>query len=235
MLPPVASLKFRGLICPCLETNAAARNAAWSLSAVRVRWSRPSSPKSASGGMSNSVKGLFSMFTSASGGPGEATVESTELLEGILAVADTSNGPSLVIDSQISIPLRHIRSIEGASNGITIQSAEKTIHVQILTEEGNEADESTKDETLDSLQIIHEWERARQEKLISEGISEEDQYPDSIKTSNVIGDKAKKIQHFAQREIELQKTKREREARKAKYVKDAGGLKYTAIAMANRS
>jgi hypothetical protein len=50
-----------------------------------------------------------------------------------------------------------------------------------------------------------------------------------------LSDKAKKMQHFAQREIEMQKTKREREARKAKYVKDAGGLKYSAIAMANRS
>ena len=234
MLPPIASLKLLGLICPCLESNAAARTAAWSLSAVRVRWSRPSSPKSASG-MSSSVKGLFSMFTSASGGSDEATIESADLLEGVLVVADSSNGPSLAIDSQISIPLRHIQSIESTSNGITIQTAEETIQVQVLTEEGNEADESAKNETLDNLQIIYEWERTRQEKLLSEGISEEDQYPDSVKTSNVIGDRAKKIQHFAQREIELQKTKREREARKAKYVKDAGGLKYTAIAMANRS
>ena len=46
---------------------------------------------------------------------------------------------------------------------------------------------------------------------------------------------AQSIKHFAQREIELQKMKKERENRKAKYVKEAGGLKYTAIAMANRS
>ncbi|KAL3778077.1 hypothetical protein ACHAW5_001416 [Stephanodiscus triporus] len=46
---------------------------------------------------------------------------------------------------------------------------------------------------------------------------------------------AQKIKHFAQREIEMQRMKKERENRKAKYVKEAGGLKYTAIAMANRS
>ena len=46
---------------------------------------------------------------------------------------------------------------------------------------------------------------------------------------------AQKIKHFAQREIEMQRTKKERENRKARYVKEAGGLKYTAIAMANRS
>jgi len=45
---------------------------------------------------------------------------------------------------------------------------------------------------------------------------------------------AQKIKHFAQREIEMQKTKKDRETRKAKYVQEAGGLKYTAIAMANR-
>lgn len=46
---------------------------------------------------------------------------------------------------------------------------------------------------------------------------------------------AQKMKHFAQREIELKKMKRERDERKAKYVKESGGLKYTAIAMANRS
>ena len=45
---------------------------------------------------------------------------------------------------------------------------------------------------------------------------------------------AQKLKHFAQREMELQKLKKERESRKAKYVNEAGGLKYTAIAMANR-
>ena len=33
----------------------------------------------------------------------------------------------------------------------------------------------------------------------------------------------------------MKKMKKKREERKAKYVSEAGGLKYTAIAMANRS
>lgn len=50
-----------------------------------------------------------------------------------------------------------------------------------------------------------------------------------------IGQRALKIKHFAQREIELAKKKRDRESRKARYLKESGGgLKYTAIAMANR-
>lgn len=47
--------------------------------------------------------------------------------------------------------------------------------------------------------------------------------------------RAAKAAHFARREIELSKTKREREKRKAKYMEGSGGLKYTAIAMANRA
>ena len=53
--------------------------------------------------------------------------------------------------------------------------------------------------------------------------------------SLLLSREAQKMKHFAKREIELQKIKKERENRKAKYVKEAGGLKYTAIAMANRS
>ena len=51
----------------------------------------------------------------------------------------------------------------------------------------------------------------------------------------MISAQAQKIQHFAQREMELQRLKKDRDTRKGKYVKEAGGMKYTAIAMANRS
>jgi hypothetical protein len=47
--------------------------------------------------------------------------------------------------------------------------------------------------------------------------------------------RAAKAAHFARREIELSKTKREREKKKAKYMEGSAGLKYTAIAMANRA
>eukprot|EP00956_Cyclotella_meneghiniana_P030752 scaffold78368_cov23-Cyclotella_meneghiniana.AAC.1 len=182
------------------------------------------------------------MFTSAS--PSDDTAADGEemmMVAGTLVVSDTSNGPSLAIDSEVSIPLRHIQSIDtdDVDGNVYIEIKSNnlgTIQFIILTEDGDEADEITTNEVFDNLQIVLEWERRRNEALLADGISEEDQYPNNTNaTSNVLGEKAKKMQHFAQREIELQKVKREREARKAKYVKDAGGLKYTAIAMANRS
>mgnify|MGYP001398625145 CR=1 FL=1 len=36
-------------------------------------------------------------------------------------------------------------------------------------------------------------------------------------------------------EIEMKKQKRDREKRKSRYLKETGGLKYTAIAMANKA
>mmetsp|Transcript_27864 Transcript_27864/g.80486 ORF Transcript_27864/g.80486 Transcript_27864/m.80486 type:complete len:297 (+) Transcript_27864:113-1003(+) len=47
--------------------------------------------------------------------------------------------------------------------------------------------------------------------------------------------RAAKAAYFAKREIELTKQRREREKRKARYLEGSGGLKYTAIAMANKA
>ena len=44
-----------------------------------------------------------------------------------------------------------------------------------------------------------------------------------------------KFKNFAQRELELQRLKKERENHKAKFVQEVGGLKNTTIAMANQS
>ncbi len=46
--------------------------------------------------------------------------------------------------------------------------------------------------------------------------------------------KAQVQRYFAKRSIELDGKKRDADARKAKYMEGAGGLKYTALAMANR-
>ena len=47
--------------------------------------------------------------------------------------------------------------------------------------------------------------------------------------------RAQRATHFAKKEIEMKKRQQDREKIKAKYMKDSGGLKYTALAMANRS
>ena len=57
----------------------------------------------------------------------------------------------------------------------------------------------------------------------------EDHYPYSIKTLCVIGDGAKKIQRIAPWEMKLQADQKGEEGEV--YVKNIGGLKYTAIAM----
>ena len=232
---PLTSLKLLGLICPCLESNVTARNAAWSLSAVKVSWRRSTTARTSSSNassMTDSVKGLFSMFNSSSN---VVTATEEDGREGTLSIVDTPIGPSLAIDSEISIPLRHIISIASSNVAIEILSNESTLQIHVLTEDGQLADEIAINQTYVNLQNIHEWERQRQDKLLGDGMAEQDQYPSTINNGNMLTDKAKQIQHFAQREIEMQKSKREREARKAKHVQGAGGLKYTAIAMANRS
>ena len=122
-------------------------------------------------------------------------------------------------------------------------------------EDVEDADEATRDDIIDQLEVLIEWERRRQSIILTLGgedapdneeetvdeYDDDDDNDDDIgtptrtKRKGVLAEKAASIRHFAQREIEMQKLKKERENRKAKYVKEAGGLKYTAIAMANRS
>ncbi|KAL3806653.1 hypothetical protein ACHAXA_007994, partial [Cyclostephanos tholiformis] len=121
----------------------------------------------------------------------------------------------------------------------------------------NDASASTADATMRHLISLMDWEKRRRDYITTLGVDDADvdvddnddddvdEYDDddnttpssprSIGRKGVIAEQAQKIKHFAQREIEMQRLKKERESRKARYVKEAGGLKYTAIAMANRS
>jgi hypothetical protein len=49
-----------------------------------------------------------------------------------------------------------------------------------------------------------------------------------------VADSARKQAYFLQKGVELASKKKENEARKAKYLEGAGGLKFTALAMASR-
>ena len=49
-----------------------------------------------------------------------------------------------------------------------------------------------------------------------------------------VKEQAQRQRHVAKRTIEMQQKKKDAEARKARYLKDTGGMQYTAIAMANR-
>lgn len=50
-----------------------------------------------------------------------------------------------------------------------------------------------------------------------------------------VKEEAQKQRHFAKRTVEMQQSKKDADARKARYMKETGGMQYTAIAMANRS
>jgi hypothetical protein len=241
--------------------------------------SAPSSPKAdAARGVSGFLSGMF-RATSGSPADGGAHYDALEgstlsVVDSMTGPSLTIRPPSndvngkcvpLKIIKTIRVPSGVIDSLVGSRSAVQIldKSGRELLRFDLLkpttastpdsewqeTDGREDADEKTRDEFIDQLEILVEWERRRQDYLITLGDEDDntenvevDEYDDgptgersSSKSGNVITDKARKIQHFAQREIEMQKTKRERETRKAKYVKEAGGLKYTAIAMANRS
>ena len=304
---PLLKLKLLGSICPCLEKeeNCAARQAAWCLSSVQVRWHRKLRGASSSNGNNTTASSMGGFISGMFGGgsTGAATVGggTYDPVKGAtLSVVDAPTGPQLLISSSISsglrskkIPLKCIKKVQtqraggimnSSSSRSSIEIIDNTnreilrfdvlqsagVPIAVLEDENEEnwdnnnnledATEEIRDDIIDNLDIIIEWERRRQAYIVTLG--EEDpnstlpQYvneydddddndnnidgtPTSPKSGRKMGgalaEKAQSIKHFAEREIEMQKMKKEREARKAKYVKEAGGLKYTAIAMANRS
>jgi hypothetical protein len=78
------------------------------------------------------------------------------------------------------------------------------------------------------LSVMVEWERQRRAAN-----GDDDWDEDEEDQPNFLQARAQKAAHFANREIEMQQTKRDRDKRKAKLVAESGGLKYTALAMAN--
>ncbi|GKY98145.1 hypothetical protein MPSEU_000772300 [Mayamaea pseudoterrestris] len=76
------------------------------------------------------------------------------------------------------------------------------------------------------LQVLMEWERQRRIDLSLDSLEDEPHF---------LRKQAQTAARFAERELELRETTRARAERKAKLVQQAGGLKYTALAMANRT
>ncbi len=190
-----------------------------------------------------------------------------------ISLVDARGGPQLVMSppknratemGKKRVPLRMIKTVRLAGSGIdvildnndTVLKFDVLKPLQLSLDEENDEeegpanfedeDDATRNDIMVNLQLLVEWERRRQTRLLTLGIAEDETADDvddldndggrsSPRRGGMIADKARKVQHFAQREIEMKKQKRDREARKAKYVQGAGGLKYTAIAMANRS
>src|SRR5210317_1747201 len=122
---PLLTLKLLGSICPCLEKedDGTARQAAWSLSSVHVRWHKGAnnlSENNASTMMSGFVKGIFGGSSSTDGGSGGSSDKSYESIDGCtLTIVDAKGGsPQLIMAAPHSraigkkrVPLRMIKTV----------------------------------------------------------------------------------------------------------------------------
>jgi hypothetical protein len=111
--------------------------------------------------------------------------------------------------------------------------------LQPMSEQNHDWDDSNSRETIPAtsdarnllmhhFMVIVEWERLRRAEIYDWDDDDDDE-----NQLNFIQARAQKAAHFAKREIEMKQTKKSREERKAKLIAESGGLKYTAIAMAN--
>lgn len=133
---------------------------------------------------------------------------------------------------QIAITLKRIHTVvPSPQDGL--------ISLNILTDDGQNTKEwakfglESKDQGVMTmfchhLQVLMEWDKQRRTEC-GELEHDETSAASSLRT------RAKKAAHFASREIEMRSQRREREERKAKYVQESGGLKYTALAMARNA
>ena len=134
---------------------------------------------------------------------------------------------------QLDIPLHHIQRIDTVDPTMLVIVTKDIHNVSISEKEAQESfkeaarisfpSQDDRDAAVLNLRILVEWNRNRQPDI------EEDLPADGIRQ------RAQKAAHFAKRELEMRDMKRSREERKAKYVAQGGGLKYTAMAMANKS
>jgi hypothetical protein len=131
-----------------------------------------------------------------------------------------------------TISLNEIQTVDHKGDNIialrtTVGGKSKTLFQFQVCSDNNDNDDNV-EHVQNALQILITWETNR--------IPEEEREMHTTTTDSL--NRAQKAAHFCQRELELKRLKNEREKRKAKYIgmmaKTGGGLKYTALAMANR-
>jgi hypothetical protein len=231
---PLIILRWKGAICPCLESgeDKAARRSLEILDGLQVRWYRAGKDSNKSlGGM---MSGWFG-----------TTASKDDAVEASLVWIDAEKGPELQIKPQQIVAEDGELSLKKQSVGYIKTIPLKQVDKVVLHDESNISLQAKKEngkyqdlaiigiivgdakEIHDALCHMQNWNTRR-----LESIPEEDREVDE---EVGIRQKAQKAAHFARREIELQQQRRERDKRKAEYVKGSGGLKYTALAMANRS
>jgi hypothetical protein len=250
---PIFQLQWFGLLCPCLEKEDS-RTARQAVAAVntatkRILWNTENKQE-------NTRFSLGALFGKSKS---NSSVGDDKNAVAVLRIRDSAEGyPEIFVDPmagaqkvgyKLNIKLRRIHTVQVAG----ADSDEIVLTAKIPTGQNKNAkpkellrfcvlQDSVEDEKLavpsdqrnlvvHHLAVLVEWERQRR-AADPDGDWDDDE--DDEDQPNFLAARAQKAAHFAQREIELQQTKREREKRKAKLVEQSGGLKYTALAMANR-
>ena len=236
---PIFLLRWKGVICPCLEKaeDKGARLALELLSGMTVKWYRTGRDAKSLGGM---VSGWFGSTSAA----GKSPKDDKNAVDAALVWVDTDKGPELHIKPQQRVAEEGDISLQKQSAGYIKTVSLKQLDRVLLQDDSYIILQSEKEagkyhdiasigivvgdakEIREALTQLVEWDGRRRA-----AIPEEDRELDE---EDGIRQKAQKAAHFAKREIELQTQRRDREKRKAEYIKGSGGLKYTALAMANR-
>lgn len=237
MFGPLFVLKWKGTICPCLESSSEreARNALELLQNLPILWDRNGASE---GGASGLVGKLFSSSKKKTGIP--STLCFIDGNDGpIIQVEPQPQQSDTGLDDNDSSPLQqsagYIKTLPLFEVKVVECKDDSTINLgtriggkpkKLLTFQVVQHEESYSPETIQqALLKLVDWEQSR---------LSEDERPLDLEMN-----RAQKAAHFVEREIELKRKKSERDKRKSKYMnmsrKGGGGMKYTAIAMANRA
>ena len=258
MFGPLFHLQWFGLLCPCFqkEEDRNARQALVFVSGRRVLWAKGSG----SSGSGFSIGKLFSFSSNSSAGGENEGSTSSGPQRAILRLGDNEEErPEIVLipigamtenDGETDRPAPgtpsmelHIKlsrvdkvaldreeivlSARPVKSNNSSSAPKELLRVSLLDSNNGPARDEERNLFLHHMMVLVEWERQRRDPY--EDDDEEEDQP------NFLQARAQKAKHFAQRELEMQTTKRDREKRKAKFVAESGGLKYTALAMAGRS
>lgn len=246
-------LSLLGKFCSCLEKeeDRRARHALHELTVAgqRVSWfTKGGLHSTVAKGARKLLGGLFGAKTAA-----VTPSEDSSIVEARLVFRDNDeNNPEIFVDPlprpsgqsvgyKLNIALYRIHRIEADDTTGEIKMHRKAprdpqqrppdplLTIGLLTDSKTPATADARGAFCDNLSILCEWERQRRSAA---GI-EDDPEEESGGGGNFLTQRANKAAHFAKRELEMQQTKRDREKRKAKFVAESGGLRYTALAMAN--
>jgi len=235
---PLTQLQWFGLICPCFEKDEDrnARQALKNVNGRSITWFTGANKTSSS----FSLGGLF--------GSNKEQQDNKEALAVFKIQHNEDGEPHIFVDPHSSASVGYKLDIR-LRRVDRVQSDPQSGHISLWAKPPTDKKQSPKElvqflvlqDTTDlplvddernlfvhHLSVLVEWERQRCQTLGYHDDDDDDDQPNFLRA------RAQKAAHFAQRELELQQTKREREKRKAKLVQDSGGLKYTALAMASR-